>query len=85
MAERNPTSLYDQQAAIGKVLWHQVTTVVILCQNMRQHAESDEDTQFYEALSNMRYKACTVMDIAFLKSQVSSGIPNRPSITDAWF
>jgi hypothetical protein len=25
------------------------------------------------------------MDIAFLKSQVSSGIPNRPSITDAWF
>jgi len=30
MAGKNPTSLYDQQAAIGKALWHQVTTVVIL-------------------------------------------------------
>ena len=84
-AGRNPTSLYDQQAAIGKALWHQVTTVVILRQNMRQRAKSDEDTQFREALSNMRYKACTVADIAFLKSRVSSDIPNRPSITDAQF
>ena len=47
------TSLYEQQAAIGKALWHQVTTVVILHQNMRQRAESDEDSQFCEALCNM--------------------------------
>jgi len=65
---RNPTLLYDQQAAIGKVLWHQVTTVVILRQNMRQHTESVEDAQFYEALTNMRYKVCTAEDIAFLRS-----------------
>jgi PIF1-like helicase len=26
----NPKSLYDQEAAMGKALWHQVTTVVIL-------------------------------------------------------
>lgn len=32
----NAVSLCEQQAAIGKALWHQVTTVVILCQNMRQ-------------------------------------------------
>jgi len=79
--------LYDQQAAIGKVLWHQVTTVVILRQNMRQHTESIEDAQFREALTNMQYKACTAEDIAFLRSQVSSNLPNslRPSINDAQF
>ena len=33
---KNATSLRDQEAAIGKALWHQVTTVVILHQNMRQ-------------------------------------------------
>ena len=33
----------------------------------------------------VRYKACTVADIAFLKSRVSSDIPNRPSITDVRF
>ena len=82
---RNPTSLYDQQAAIGKALWHQVTTVVILRQNMRQCTDSDEDSQFREALSNMRYKACTAADITFLKSRVSSNLPNRPSVTDARF
>ena len=84
-AGRNATSLYDQQAAIGKALWHQVTTVVILRQNMRQRTESVEDSQFREALSNMRYKACTVTDIAFLRSRVSCDIPNRPSINDARF
>ena len=85
MAGRNPTSLYGQQAAIGKALWHQVTTVVILRQNMRQHTKSVEDAQFHEALSNMCYKACTAMDIAFLKSRVSCNLPNRPSISDACF
>ena len=27
---KNPTGLQQQEAAIGKALWHQVTTVVIL-------------------------------------------------------
>jgi hypothetical protein len=82
---RNPTSMYDQQAAIGKALWHQVTTVVILRENMRQRTESLEDAQFREALCNMRYKACTAADIAFLRSRVSSNLPNRPSIIDTRF
>ena len=82
---RNATSLYDQQAAIGKALWHQVTTVVLLRQNMRQRNKSDEDAQFREALSNMRYKACTPEDITFLRSRVSYDLPNRPSINDARF
>lgn len=36
MVGRNATSLYDQEVAISKALWHQVTTVVILHQNARQ-------------------------------------------------
>jgi len=85
MAGKNPTLLYDQQAAIGKALWHQVTTVVILQQNIRQHTKSVKDTKFCEALSNMWYKACTTEDFAFLRSQVSSNFPDRPSITDIQF
>jgi hypothetical protein len=54
----NATSLRDQEAAIA--LSHQVTTVVILCQNMRQRTQSTDDAKFREALSNMRYKACTL-------------------------
>jgi len=30
-------SHYGQESAIGKALWHQVTTVVILRENMRQN------------------------------------------------
>ena len=75
------TNLRDQEAAVGKALWQQVTTVVILCQNMRQRHQSKEDTSLREALTNMRYKACTPEDIAFLHSRVSSAIPGRPAIT----
>jgi len=74
-AGKNATSLQEQEAAIGKALWHQITTVVILRDNMRQRAQSAEDAQFREALVNMRYKACTPADIAFLKSRVSSQLP----------
>ena len=81
----NPTSLYDQQATIGKALWHQVTTVVLLRENMQQRTNSVEDTDFRSALSNMRYKVCTPADIAFLRSRVSSNFLNRPSINDARF
>jgi hypothetical protein len=33
----------DQESAIGKILWHQITTVVILTQNMRQTEMSEDD------------------------------------------
>lgn len=48
---------YGQESAIGKALWHQVTTVVILRQNVRQKTQSPEDARFHQALENMRYKA----------------------------
>ncbi|KAF8220756.1 hypothetical protein L208DRAFT_1014733, partial [Tricholoma matsutake] len=61
----------SQEEAIGKSLWHQVTTVVILQENMRQKNQTPEDAKFRTALENMRYKACTPTDIAFLQTLIS--------------
>jgi hypothetical protein len=58
-------TINQQETAIGMALWHQVTTVVILWENMRQRFQSEEDSKFTKALENMRYKACTPDDIQF--------------------
>ena len=79
------TSLRDQESAVGKALWHQVTTVVILRQNMRQKSQSHEDAQLRKCLTNMRYKACTIEDIAFLRTRITSMLPKRPSLTSDVF
>ena len=44
---------YDQESAIGKALWHQITTIVILRKDMRQTGQSDEDHKFRLALENV--------------------------------
>jgi len=82
---KQATSLWDQEAAISKALWHQVTTVVILHDNMRQQTQSPEDVRFCEALANMWYKGCTPNDITFLKSRVSSWLPGWSNITEKEF
>ena len=64
------SSMKSQEEAIGKALWHQVTTVVILRQNVRQKVQSLLDSQLRTALENMRYKACTPEDIRFLTLQI---------------
>ncbi len=61
-------SVRNQETVIGKVLWHQITTVVILIQNMRQKTQTEADGKLRTALENMRYAACTSEDIAFLKT-----------------
>jgi hypothetical protein len=71
----------DQEAAIGKALWQQVTTIVILRQNMRQRSQTKDDAALRQALTNMRYKSCTPDDIAFLRSRISSPLPGRVAIT----
>jgi hypothetical protein len=81
----NAKSIHAQESAMGKALWHQMTNVVILHQNMRQKNESAEDTKFHTALSNMRYKACTQADIAFLNTLVSSKLKGRSHITEPQF
>jgi hypothetical protein len=76
------TDMKSQEESVGKALWHQITTVVILRENMRQKKQSPDDAKLRTALENMRYKACTPSDIAFLRTRVSSTIPGRPSICD---
>src|SRR6266481_4508820 len=74
-----------QEAAIGKALWHQVTTVVILRQNMRQSKQSPEDTMMRTALENMRYKSCTSEDIEFLRSRIAGKGPDDPKLSQKAF
>jgi len=78
-------SVRSQQSAIGKALWHQVTTVVILRQNMRQKSQSAEDAQFRTALENMRYAQCTENDIEFLKTRIAGKSTGQPNIAKKRF
>jgi hypothetical protein len=77
--------IQTQEAAIGKALWHQVTTVVILRENMRQKRQSPEDAKLRTALENMRYKACTQEDITFLRSRIAGKGPNDPKLAQKRF
>jgi hypothetical protein len=74
-----------QESAIGKALWHQVTTVVILRENMRQKTQSEEDEKLRTALENMRYGACTPDDIKFLKSRVAGRRSEQPKLSNKNF
>ena len=69
-----------QEEAVGKALWHQITTVIILRKNMRQNRQSDDDTKLCVALKNMRYKACKPDDIIFLRTRISCNVPGQPSV-----
>jgi predicted type IV restriction endonuclease len=64
-------TVQGQQAAIGKALWHEVTTVVILRENVWQRTQTPEDVELHTALENMRYAACTPEDIKFMKTQIA--------------
>ena len=61
-------TVQGQEAAIGKALWHQVTTVVMLRKNMGQKTQTAEDAKLRTALENMRYAACTSIYHVFEKS-----------------
>ncbi|KNZ75885.1 hypothetical protein J132_00898 [Termitomyces sp. J132] len=78
------SNIKDQQAALGKAVWHQVTTMVILHQNMRQMAQSDENKALRTSLINMRYCTCTNDNIQFLQSHCVSSNTNI-SIIDPVF
>jgi hypothetical protein len=79
------TDQKSQEEAIGKALWHQVSNVVILRQNMRQKTQTPEDAKLRTALENMRYKMCTLEDIEFLRSCISANLPGRGSVCDESF
>ncbi|KIJ47686.1 hypothetical protein M422DRAFT_163770 [Sphaerobolus stellatus SS14] len=75
----------DQENAFGKIIWHQFTTVVILCQNMQQISLAPEDKAYRVALENMRYKACTEADVKLLYSLTSEGKPGSHKLDDSIF
>jgi hypothetical protein len=74
-----------QEAAIGKALWHQVTTVVILRENMHQNTQTQEDACFCTALVNMRYGACTPADIRFLRTRIAGRHSDQPKVASKNF
>jgi len=78
-------TMQGQESAIGKALWHQVTTVVILRQNMRQAEQTVEDAKLRTALENMRYKSCTPDDIVFLRTRIAGRGPNDPKLAQKRF
>jgi len=77
----------DQEATLGKIFWHQFTTVVILKKNMRQTTQTDEDAKLRTALENMRYAACTQNDLEFLNTLVAGNLRNdgKRLLTDPKF
>ena len=76
---------HTQETAIGKALWHQVTTVVILRENMRQKTQTAKDALFRTALVNMRYGKCTPEDISFLRSRIAGNHPDQPNVASKNF
>jgi hypothetical protein len=78
-------TVQGQEAAIGKALWHQVTTVVILRKNMRQKKQTTEDAKLRTSLENMRYAACTPEDIKFLKSRIAGRCSEQPKLSTKEF
>jgi hypothetical protein len=79
------TTKNSQEEALGRALWHQIITVVILRQNMRQKTQSKNDDKLRKALESMRYKDCTPDDIQFLRAHITSTIPGKPCITASEF
>ena len=71
----------SQQSAIRKTLWHQITTVVILRQNMWQNTQSANDAKFRSAFENMWYAQCTKEDINFLKTYIAG---KKKTTTYCW-
>jgi hypothetical protein len=78
-------SILDQKNTIGKIIWQQITTVVILKQNMRQTAETADDVRFRTALTNMCFAACTNADLQYLESRTISKRDNRPNFSNLEF
>ena len=75
----------QQKASIGKALWHQFTTVVILRENMRQKSQTTEDAKLRTALENLRYAACTDADIQLIQSRVAGKSKNKPKLNQDRF
>ncbi|KAJ7938554.1 hypothetical protein B0H13DRAFT_1587555 [Mycena leptocephala] len=74
-----------QKSAIGKIIWQQFTTVVLLKQNMHQTKNSEGDEKLRTCLANMRFGACTQSDLDYLRSRTISRRPGHPTFEDPRF
>jgi len=72
-------SIDRQEAAIGKALWHQITTVVSPSSEHETGKQTPEDAKLRTALENMRYKSCNTDDISFLRTRIAGRGPKDPS------
>ena len=52
---------------------------------MRQDKQSPDDTKLRTALENIRYKSCTLQDIAFLRTRISGKGPDDPKLVQKAF
>ncbi|KAJ7737159.1 hypothetical protein DFH07DRAFT_688284, partial [Mycena maculata] len=73
-------SMRDQNAVLGRILWHQFNTVVLLRENMRQREQTPLDAKLRTALENMRYAACTEEDLQFLRTRVAGDREENPHL-----
>lgn len=73
----------NENALLGKILWHRFNTVVIPRQNMRQKDHTPEDDKLRQALIHMRYGTCTDRDIKFLESRIAGFRPGNPKLNTA--
>jgi uncharacterized protein YchJ len=52
---------------------------------MRQRTQTAEDAKLRTALENMRYAACTLEDIQFLKTRIAGRCSDQPKLSDKEF
>ena len=64
-------SVAKQENTIGKLIWLQFSTVVILKENMRQIGSLPEEVAFQRALINLRWHTCTAEDIALFRGRLA--------------
>ncbi|KAF6758492.1 hypothetical protein DFP72DRAFT_807851, partial [Ephemerocybe angulata] len=76
MHQHTRQKVWEQENTIGKHIWLQFTTVVVLTENMRQIHDSPEEAAFRRALENLRWRGCTADDLALLRRRIANSSPD---------
>lgn len=78
---RDSQTPQGQNKLIGKQLWSNITSVIMLHRSMRQRGDSNKE--FRELLSCLRYGNCTSRDVELLRSRIA-GKPSVDLSSDGW-
>lgn len=79
------SSHLNKRSSIGKTLWHQFTTVIILRENMRQKQPTPDDAKMRKALENLRYKSCIQARHTAYKKMCRGHATDRPKLNQLRF